>query len=60
MNFRNRDDLIAAQFMLKPTLYCDWIWQERVKAYPPVKSKMRPEFKWMGNVILFKREKANG
>ena len=40
------DDLKAAQFMLGP-MYTDWIWQERVKAAPPVpQSKMRVAFKW--------------
>lgn len=43
------EDLKAAQFMLGP-MYCDWVWQERIKAAPPVpRSKMRIQFRWRSN-----------
>lgn len=38
--------------MLGP-MYVDWIWQERVKAAPPVPSKMRaPVFKWQADAKI--------
>lgn len=45
-------DLKAAQFMLGP-MYCDWVWQERIKAAPQVpRSQMRIVFKWQApNVV---------
>jgi len=47
MKTPNRDELIAAQFMLKPSLYTDWIWQERVRNNPPVpKLRVVIPFKW--------------
>ena len=41
--FENRDELTAAQFMLGPEAYCEWIWAERMKASPV---KARPSQAW--------------
>lgn len=57
MKTSNRDDLIAAQFMLGP-MYCDFIWQERVKAMPPVPSKMRVPFKWRRDNVVPMRKRG--
>lgn len=55
MKFPNRDEMKAAQFLMKE-LYVDWIWQERIKASPPVpKSRIKIPFKWRKNVIPFRR-----
>lgn len=48
-----------AQFMLGP-MYCDYIWQERVKAGRAVpQSKMRLSFKWQlpDNVVPIGKRK---
>ncbi len=53
------DDLKDAQFMLGP-MYCDYIWQERIKANPPVrKSAMVISFKWKAakNVVAINSRK---
>ncbi len=53
-------DLKAAQFIMGPALYCDFIWQERAKISAPVPhSKMRVLWRWKyPNVVPMKRKGA--
>lgn len=41
--YENRDEMVAAQFMLGPEAFVEWAWNERIKANPVMP---RPSQAW--------------